>query len=188
MTRQEAMPVTSRIAAPEQAGQGRGLAHRPGDRAEKGLGPAPVERLQNLPRLGGGQSGQRRGAADAAHGGPHLVAGHLGRVGEKEKGPGGQGRVHEIAADPAEHLLGEDHAETDAERHLPQGDGRRQGQGEEQAGDEKGLGKFMAADQGEDRLPEAADDHRDDVDRQEVQGAMQHVREVAGRDRSRSGP
>ena len=107
-----------------------------------------------MARLAGGEVGERRGARETVHRRPDLVAGDLRRVGKIDKGPGNQGRIHEISAHPPKDLLGEDDPETDTQRNLPQGDGCRQGQGKEQAGDQKGFGHFMAADQVEQPLPE----------------------------------
>ncbi len=120
---------------------------------------------------GGGQA-QRGGAGEAVHRGPYRVAGHLRRVGEEQEGPADQCRIKEVLPGAAEHFLAQHHAEADPQGYLPQRDGRRQGQGEQHRGDEEAFVDLVAADAGEQHLPETADDEGGQVHRQEVRGAL----------------
>ena len=80
---------------PREAGESRGLAHRPGYETDKGVRPGDsgVEDALAFHR-GAGKLG---GATDAVGAGgsdyPDRIAGDIGRIGEEEKGSRGQRRV-----------------------------------------------------------------------------------------------
>ncbi|MCY1506445.1 hypothetical protein D9M68_406960 [compost metagenome] len=118
---------------------------------------------------------QGRGARESVHCGPYLVTGNLRRIGEEEEGAAGQGGVEEVLASAAEDFLAQHHAEADAQRHLPERDARRQGQGEEHGGDEEAFVHFMAANGGEQHFPETADDKSHRIDGQEPGRALDEV-------------
>jgi hypothetical protein len=130
----------------------------------------------------GGGAGEAVGLGSREVGGdPGAVARDLAGVGEEQEGAGDQGGVEDVHPGAAEDLLADDDAEDDAEGDLPQRDRGREGQREQQAGDEEALVDLVLADDGEDDLGVAADEHRDGVDRQEVDRAVDHAREDAGR-------
>ena len=114
----------------EEAGEDRGLTHRAGEEADEGVpGGEPgsagrVEGLRQRLRSGEAEAGEPGGAADRVRrgvgGDPDAVSGEVARVGEEEEGAGGERRVEDVEAAAAEDLLADDHAEGDAERHLPE--------------------------------------------------------------------
>ena len=174
------MPVPIRIARADQAGERGGLAHRPRFEADEGLHPGERllgERAAHLPHL---RQQRRPGKAvdggAGRDGGPHLVARNVRRIGEEQERARGECRVDEVHPGAAEHFLAQHHAEADAERRLPQRRGRRQDQREQDAGDEKALVDLEPTDHGEQHFPRQADDHRHDVERQEVERAMDDAR------------
>ncbi len=169
--------------------------HQRGDFTD-GAGNVTEEGVQPADGLAGGHVAQavrpacaplrqRRRAGETVRGGPHQIAGDLRRIGEEQEGAAGQRRVEEVAPGAAEDLFGHHHAEGDAQRGLPQWQGRRHDQREQDRGDEETFVNLMLTDNGEQHFPEAADDKHHGVYRQEVTGAQHHLTDPAGVGRQR---
>ena len=155
------------------------VSQRTGHRSQKGLQPAGALGHRRYAPLGGAAQGGGPGVAVRRH--PDPVAGQLGRVGEEQKGPAGQGRVEEVLAGAAEDLLGDHHTEADPQRHLPQGDGGGADQGEQGTGHQKAFVQLMAADNAEQGLPEATHQVGHQPDRHKPDRTHQQVVQQAGR-------
>ena len=118
--------------------------------------------------------GERRRAGKAVGGGPYQVARNLRRVSKEQERAPRQRRVKEVTPGAAKNLFGDNHAEGDAQRGLPQRQRGRDNQREKNRGDEKALVDFMLAHDGKEYLPEPPDDKYGDIDWQEVHRAEGH--------------
>ncbi len=158
----------------KKAGDGRGFCDRALYLAAKRLHPRDAAIAYALHAVDGGNT-QRCRAAVAVDWHPDRVAGHLHRVGEIQERAADQRRVEEVLAGAAEHFLADHDAEADAERHLPERCRRGQDRRVQERGDEEAFVDLVIAHARKQNFPESAGRHRHDVDRQEVQQAVQEI-------------
>ena len=111
---------------------------------------------------------------------PDFVAGNLCRIGKIEESTRSKGGVDEIASGATKDFFTEYHAEADTDGNLPERDGRRQGQREEDGGYEEAFAHFVLAHDTEQDFPGNPDRKSDDVDWQMQLRAKPKVGNQAG--------
>ena len=145
--------------------------------------PAQPFRKHLMPQ--GCRLGQPGRPADAIGTGlgrhPYLVTRNLRGIGKEKEGPGRQRRVQDIHSRPPEDLLTDDDPEGNAHGYLPQGDGWRQGQGEEHSRHQESLVDLVLADGSEKSLAVAPDQEGDQQHGEVVERSVKDAgQQVAG--------
>ena len=159
--------------------QCRGLTNRALHHTKEGIHPGDriVQHL-HATLLGHAQHGC---AGKTVNRRPHQFAGNLCRVGKEQKRTTRQSRVEEVLTGTTKHLFTDDHTEGDTQGHLPQRDGGRYDQGEQDRRNKEALVHFVLTHNGKQHFPETTDKKCGGVHRQEEHRTIDHVVPQAGR-------
>ena len=127
-----------------------------------------------------GRERQRRRFRHAVDRRPDGVARNLARIREEEERAGEKRRVEYVAPGAPENLFSDERAKGDRERDLPQRNGRRANQREDESGNKESFVDFVPVNRRKDNFYSDTDDHRRYIDRKIVDETVNEAAKEVG--------